>query len=973
MAEVLESRTLLASAATSSGSKIHDAIADARQSTPTAAATINLYLKALETNLLSGPVQNLAVGSVDGNGFVQQAQTLEASYESAVDQELYPAYPRIDTMLKLAGEAVVAEYVSLNQQATVGLISSSGLISGVEDATSSITNGPIHPLDSKVRAFATTTKTFETDLNALAESLSTKSATPLSPAAVSVTLRAETEAYRALLHEGLQVHQPGISNTVDVRVWGLQTAAGEIGDETSAQAQSQLEHAIRVFDATMLDTTGLFGPAGHVARAASSDGTLAPARASSQNFVAFNPVAGTATATGTATLTATLYNTNTGLGVSGKVVTFTLDGAFAGVAVTNNIGVATLSNVSTSDSSGTDTGGVVATFTGDISDTPTTSSGDLVVSQIGSTLTSIAGTATYGSTATLTATLTSATTNAGIAGQTVDFTLDGSSVGSAVTNSSGVATLAGVTTSDSAGTDTGGVVATYAGNSTYASTSGTGNLVVTQAGTALSAISGTATYGGTATLTATLMSTVTNQPISDQTVSFTLGGTSAGTAVTNSSGVATLTGVTSTASAGTDTDGVVATFAGATNYATTTGAGNLVVSQAATTVTSVSGTASFGGTATLVATLTSSETSAGVSGQTINFTLNGVSVGTATTNTGGVATLTGITTTAGVGTDTGAVVATFAGTSNYVTSSGTGNLVVSQAGTTLASVSGTATYGGTATLVATLTSNVTSAPISGETVTFMLNGTSVGTAVTNSTGVATLTNVPSTAGAGTVTDAVGVSFAGDTNYVASTGIGNLVVSQANSTLASVAGTASYGGTATLAATLTSALTGNPIAGDTVAFTLGGTQVGTATTNSSGVATLANVASSAPVGTDTGAVGASFTGDMNFLSSTGSGDLVVSQAATSVVNVSGTATGGLATLTATLNSQATGAGVVGETLTFKLDGTVVGTAVTGTGGIATLMNVPTADPSGPDTGGVVVVFDGDDNYLGSSGVGDLTVS
>ena len=85
---------------------------------------------------------------------------------------------------------------------------------------------------------------------------------------------------------------------------------------------------------------------------------------------------------------------------------------------------------------------------------------------------------------------------------------------------------------------------------------------------------------------------------------------------------------------------------------------------------------------------------------------------------------------------------------------------------------------GTATLTATLTSSVTSSRISGQTLTFSLGGTSVGTAVTNSSGVATLTGVTNTYAVGTQTGAVTVSYTATTDYAASSGTGNLVVSQA---------------------------------------------------------------------------------------------------------------------------------------------------------------------------------------------------
>ena len=80
------------------------------------------------------------------------------------------------------------------------------------------------------------------------------------------------------------------------------------------------------------------------------------------------------------------------------------------------------------------------------------------------------------------------------------------------------------------------------------------------------------------------------------------------------------------------------------------------------------------------------------------------------TDSSGVATsTTAVATIDVVGTDTGGVVASFAGDDTYSAASGTGDLVVSQAATTLGSVSGTATVGGTATLTATLTSSVTNA------------------------------------------------------------------------------------------------------------------------------------------------------------------------------------------------------------------------------------------------------------------------
>jgi hypothetical protein len=93
-------------------------------------------------------------------------------------------------------------------------------------------------------------------------------------------------------------------------------------------------------------------------------------------------------------------------------------------------------------------------------------------------ISNVSGTAIVGGTATLTATLRD--NGARLTGETVSFTLDGTAVGTAVTNANGIATLSGVPTSDTLGVDTGGVTASFAGDATYAPASGSGDLVVSQ-------------------------------------------------------------------------------------------------------------------------------------------------------------------------------------------------------------------------------------------------------------------------------------------------------------------------------------------------------------------------------------------------------------------------------------------------------------------------------------------------------------
>ncbi|MGC8638403.1 MAG: beta strand repeat-containing protein [Isosphaeraceae bacterium] len=685
-------------------------------------------------------------------------------------------------------------------------------------------------------------------------------------------------------------------------------------------------------------------------------------------------IAATATYGGTATLTANLMSLVGGYPLSGEPVNFLLDGVKVGSAVTDSKGVATLSGVATSDLAGTDANAVAASFAGDTNYLTSNGQGDMVVGQAPTLLGSISGTSSFGGSATLKALLTSSVTSQGIAGELVSFTLDGTAVGTAVTDSNGEATLTGVTTIDGAGTHTGVVTASFAGDANYLSAAtASGNLTVDPAALSLVNVSGGAVLGGSATLVAKLTSQVTDQGVAGAGISFSLHGAYAGTAVTGTDGVATLTGVPSTDPLGLDPGAVVASFTGNPNY-TIAGdvTGNLLVSRWASSLGNVSGSVVVGGPATLTATFTSN--GQGVPGVPISFTLDGASAGTAVTDSSGVATLQGIATADMGGTHAGAVAASFAGDTDYTASGGVGNLLATAAATEL-STSANASFGGGVTLIAKLSSLVTGQGIAGETVSFSLNGLSEGMAVTGSNGVATLSIAATSDAAGTYQGVVTAGFAGDISYMTSSATGNLVVSPAATSVASVSGSADYGGMATLTATLTSQVTGDSITGELMSFTLDGVTVGTAVSDGQGVATLTGVATSDLAGLHSGAVAVSFPGDTDYASGSGTGDLLVNQAATGFVSVSGSASfGGTATLTATLTSSVTGQGIAGETVSFVYEGWgVVGTAVTDANGLATLTGVATSDPPATYTGAIGVSFDGDANYTASSGSGDLVVS
>ena len=87
------------------------------------------------------------------------------------------------------------------------------------------------------------------------------------------------------------------------------------------------------------------------------------------------------------------------------------------------------------------------------------------------------------------------------------------------------------------------------------------------------------------------------------------------------------------------------------------------------------------------------------------------------------------------------------------------------AATTLTAQPASGTYGGTTTLSATLKNTSDNSLVSNKTISFTLNGVSAGSATTDASGIATLTNV-SLAGinAATYATGVGASFAGDASF-----------------------------------------------------------------------------------------------------------------------------------------------------------------------------------------------------------------
>ncbi|MFY7952981.1 MAG: Ig-like domain repeat protein, partial [Armatimonadaceae bacterium] len=257
------------------------------------------------------------------------------------------------------------------------------------------------------------------------------------------------------------------------------------------------------------------------------------------------------------------------------------------------------------------------------------------------------------------------------------------------------------------------------------------NAPVNLAGTTLSVTSIDGVAGTNATLSAKLVYTDGGAALAGRGVDFRIDGTLVGSGTTDASGNATCTWTIPIATAsGAHT--VTAEYAGDTETASTNGNGTLTVKVGTSTaITDV--TTTYLAKVTIKGTLKANGVSLG--GKSLTFFVDSAPVGTATTTSAGLSTITPIATQS-VGPHT--LTAEFAGDTTYAASaSPTATLTIGKGISLMTPAAGSAKFGGNTTVKATL--KVGSTPIAGETVDFLVDGTSVGTGVTNASGVASRT------------------------------------------------------------------------------------------------------------------------------------------------------------------------------------------------------------------------------------------
>ena len=305
---------------------------------------------------------------------------------------------------------------------------------------------------------------------------------------------------------------------------------------------------------------------------------------------------------------------------------------------------------------------------------------------------------------------------------------------------------------------------------------------------------------------------------------------------------------------------------------------------------------------------------------------------------------------------------TVAGTGN--TSTANFSVVKADTSTAVTSSVNPSVFGQSVTFTATVSAVAPGAGTPGGTVTFMDGTNTLGSGTLNS-GVATFSTAALIVGNHTIT----TNYGGNTNFNGSTGslTGNpQVVNKANTTtgVTSSVNPSVFGQSVMFTATVTPVAPGGGTPGGTVTFLDGGSSIGTGTVGAGGVATFSTTSLSVASHTIT----ASYGGDGNFLTSTGSltgNPQLVNKANTSTTVTSSanpSTLGQNVTFTATVSAAAPGAGTPTGTVTF-LDGTnTLGTGTIGVGGVATFSTTTLT----VGNHAITTSYGGDGNFNGSTG-------
>ncbi|HLV99849.1 MAG TPA: Ig-like domain-containing protein, partial [Ktedonobacterales bacterium] len=479
----------------------------------------------------------------------------------------------------------------------------------------------------------------------------------------------------------------------------------------------------------------------------------------------------------TVTFTAMIEVQSPGSGTPTGTVQFQIDGSNVGnpVSVTAASGVVTASFSTSALAVGSHT--VTAIYSGDDSFAGNSSTllAGQTVNMISTNLALISSASQLvsGQFVTFTAILGLPLPGAGPPTGSIQFQIDGSTVGSPVN----VSTVNGVTTASFSTTLAAGVhavIAIYSGDSNVAGSSGSITQTVAQASTNLtvSTAANPSFPGQNVTFTATITIVAPGSGTPTGTVQFQIDGSNAGSpvAVSTVGGITTATFSTTTLTPGSHT--ITASYSGDTNAsASTAPAITQVIAKATTSTTLAASLAATVAGQSITFTATVSSTSPGTPTGVVIFSDGSTSLGQGTLNTvGGTTTATFTTSSLAVGSHTLTASYSGDGTNTASTSTALTQLVAKASSTTtLAASANPSGMGQNVTFTATITILAPGSGTPTGTVQFQIDGSNAGSPVAVSTvgGITTASFSSSSLSVGSHT--ITASYSGDGNLTASSG------------------------------------------------------------------------------------------------------------------------------------------------------------------------------------------------------------
>jgi hypothetical protein len=580
----------------------------------------------------------------------------------------------------------------------------------------------------------------------------------------------------------------------------------------------------------------------------------------------------------------------------------------------------------------------------------------------------------FGQVVSFTASISVLSPSSGVPTGTIQFMIDGGSLGTPVSLSTtgGAITASFTTASMAVGSHT--IAASYSGDASFSSSSAAALTLIVGKATTSSALGVSAqasVFGQSVSFTATVSVASPGAGMPSGTVQFVVDGSNAGSPVN----VSTAGGVTaasfSTASLATGVHTVVASYSGDASFTSSTATAlTQTVSKAMTgTVLVSSANPSISGQSVIFsATVVPIAPGGGPLTGTVQFVIDGSNVGSPVSldSVGGVLS-SSFSTALLPGTHT--IIASYSGDANFTSSLSsmlTQTVGKAATATVVSSTANPSVFGQSILFAATVTNTTSGAGTPTGTVQFVIDGANFGSPVHLVGGVAT-----SSAAGSLSVDAhtIQAVYSGDGIFTGSTGIVTQSVNKATTSTVVKASINPVISGQILSFTATIGV-GSPGAGTpsgSVQFVIDGANAGSPVkvNNAGSVLTASFAPSSLAVGIHT--IVASYSGDGNFIGSTANAITVTVNRATSGTVVLSSASpseyGQSLAFTAVVSVPPPGAGTPSGMVQFMIDGANFGTPVSLAGGVAT--SAPIAGLAVGDHT-IQAVYSGDVNFTGSTG-------